>query len=554
MAMTDAMEDVNYDTVDFNQWEYSENNFDSYDASLRRHPSYMTEGHYVYHLYRDDDGKLAFVKDSNGEALCSPRPLQHLCQYLVVTAPERLEYLKLHTLPCDLYPCLMSEAILQRQLKTVSFLVATWPFHLLHVQSVIPKEELLGDDFLTVPLEDGECMSLLDGIALGLLNRRPHCKLTCLNLTGFRHDRRLCKEVLRFPIVWMKPSERQSGYLHSTLRKILEISKEKVQRYLNRISCIYSNLDLLVRHGHQFGPVTIVLDCKLTVDDVPIGLALQGHTPFRYVCQKAWLEVLQDVCLPVSVLSKVLEPKYLTHIEVEDSQVCSDLTRWKDLLNGLSTLQELSCLSLPNSVHVTLMPTAAVHIGRLLGCFKNLKKLSLSSCTLRDCLETLLQHLKGPLLYLNLRDCRLSSDDLRALLMWQGLATLRELNLSRNSLGALSSLITCLLERMEHIACFSVSYCSLPLEAVRDIVRHCMDCSSLKVLCVQSFIPPPLHELRGILEDCANIPTLQKCLLLPEAYAFPGTHISQRADNHGRTVLQCAHYLYQLGRSDIEIE
>ncbi|RUS75842.1 hypothetical protein EGW08_016400 [Elysia chlorotica] len=200
------------------------------------------------------------------------------------------------------------------------------------------------------------------------------------------------------------------------------------------------------------------------------------------------------------------------------------------------------------------MPTAAAHIGRLLGCFKNLKKLSLSSCTLRDCLETLLLHLKGPLLYLNLRDCRLSSSDLRAILTWQGLTTLRELNLSRNSLGALSGLITCLLERMQHISCFSVSYCSLPLESVRDIVRHCMDCSSLKVLCVQSFIPPPLHELRGILEDCANIPTLQKCLLLPEAYAFPGTHISQRADNHGRTVLQCADYLYQLGRSDIDIE
>ncbi|RUS75841.1 hypothetical protein EGW08_016399 [Elysia chlorotica] len=242
MAMTDAMENVDYDTVDFNQWEYSENNFDSYEASLRRHPPYLTEAHYVYHLYRDDDGKLAFVKDGNGEALCSPRQ-----------ATRRLEYLKLHTLPCNLYPCLMAEAIQQRQLKTVSFLVATWPFHLLHVQSVIPKEELLGDDFLTVPLEDGDCMSLLDGIALGLLNRRPHCKLSCLNLTGFRHDRRLCKEVLRFPIVWMKPSDRQSGYLHSTLRKILEISKEKVERYLNRISCIYSNLDLLVRHGHHFG-------------------------------------------------------------------------------------------------------------------------------------------------------------------------------------------------------------------------------------------------------------------------------------------------------------
>ena len=75
----------------------------------------------------------------------------------------------------------------------------------------------------------------------------------------------------------------------------------------------------------------------------------------------------------------------------------------------------------------------------------HLFQLSLSSCTLRDCLESLLQPLKGPLLYLNLRDCRLSSTDLRTLLSWQGLTTLRELNLSRNSLGALSSLVSSIL-------------------------------------------------------------------------------------------------------------
>lgn len=71
MAMTDSMDEVDYVTVDFNQLE--DNNFDSYAASIRRHPPWLTEGHFIYHLYRDAEGKLVFVKDRQGEPLCSPR-------------------------------------------------------------------------------------------------------------------------------------------------------------------------------------------------------------------------------------------------------------------------------------------------------------------------------------------------------------------------------------------------------------------------------------------------------------------------------------------------
>ncbi|CAL1528753.1 unnamed protein product [Lymnaea stagnalis] len=554
MAMTDAMDETDYSAVDFNQLEDSVNNFDSYDASMRRHPPWLTEGHFVYHLLRDGDGKLGFVKDGQGEPICSPRKLQDLCQYEMVSQSRRLESLKLNSLPSDLYPCLMTEAILQKQLKSIAYLISTWPFPLLHIQSLIPDEELVCNDYLTLALENGEGMSLMDSFALGLLSLKPHSRLKCVNFTGFRHDRRLCRELMRLPIVWMRPGDRQSGYLHSLLRKTLAISKDKVQRYLNRISCIYSNIDLLVRHGHMFGPVTIALDCKLTIDDVPIGLALQGHSPFRYVCQRAWLEVLPDVCLPVSLINKVLEPRYLTHIEIEDSEVCSDPCRWECLLEGLSQLSELQCLSLPNSIHVTLLPTALSQLCAVFKSLSNLRKLNLASCTLKDSLDSLLSYLTCSLTYLNLRDCRLTPSDIRSLLVWSKLSSLRELNLSRNNLSSLSPLIANMLVRMELITCFSVSFCSLTLEGIRHIVRHCMDCSYLKVLCVQSFIPPPSYEVRGILEDCANISTLQKCVLLPEAYAFPGTHISQRADNHSRTVILCSQYLDQLGRSDIELE
>ncbi|KAH9515162.1 hypothetical protein Btru_019382 [Bulinus truncatus] len=554
MAMTDAMDETDYSLVNFNKLTDGSHSFDSYDASLRRHPPWLTQGHFVYHLYRDGDGRLEFLKDRHGEPICSPRRLQDLCQFEMVSFPRLLQSLKLNSLPSDLYPSLITEAILQRQLRSIAYLISTWPFSHLHLQKVVPIEEMICNDYLTLPTEGVEGMSLMDSISIGLLSLKPHAKLKCINFTGFMHDRRLCRELLRLPIVWMKPVDRQSGYLHSLLRKTLAISKDKVQRYLNRISCIYSNIDLLVCHGHKFGPVTIALDCKLTIDDVPIGLALQDHSPFRYVCQRAWLEVVPDVSLPVSVINKVLEPRFLTHIEIEDSGICSEPTRWENLLEGLSQLSELQCLSLPNTVHVPQLPNAMWQLSSVLNNLVNLRKLNLASCTLRDSLETFFTSFTRDLTYLNLRDCRLTQSDIGALMDMCQLSDLKELNLSRNNLATHSSMVVDMLTRMKHITCFSVSFCSLSVEEIRYVVRHCMDCGHLKVLCVQSFIPPPIYEVKEILEDCANISTLQKCVVLPDAYAFPGTHISQRADNHRRTVSLCSQYLNELGRSDIELE
>lgn len=47
----------------------------------------------------------------------------------------------------------------------------------------------------------------------------------------------------------------------------------------------------------------------MTLDDVPIGLALQEGTPFRFACQRLWVEHISDVCLPLNVLNRVLEPR-----------------------------------------------------------------------------------------------------------------------------------------------------------------------------------------------------------------------------------------------------
>ena len=57
------------------------------------------------------------------------------------------------------------------------------------------------------------------------------------------------------------------------------------------------------------GPITIAFDCKVTLDDVPIGLALQSETPFRYKCQRVWTEPIAEVAVPLAVIHQILDPR-----------------------------------------------------------------------------------------------------------------------------------------------------------------------------------------------------------------------------------------------------
>ncbi|XP_046366340.1 leucine-rich repeat-containing protein 14-like [Haliotis rufescens] len=543
MSLTDVMEDVDYKRKNFNR-----------DDVLYRHPLHMTEAHFVYHLSRDPEGHLTCNKDGNGEFICSPRHLKQLCMHRLVINPARMQKFKYHELPHDIYPALLSEAIFQRELQAITFFVSTWPHKVLDIQSIVPQEDILRSGYLTRPVEGQGSMSLVDSVIMGLLNIKPHAKLQTVNFIGFKNDRKLCRELTRLPMLWLNPSDRQAGYIHSLLRRSINLSKDKVQRYLNRIGCIYSLLDPCFRHGNKIGPITILIDCKITLDDVPIGLALQYETPFRFACKRLWMEPILEVVLPPNVINRVLDPRHITHFELTDENLCSDLTKFDLVLEGLLLLPGLQALSLHNSLHTNLHGNAAYELNQTLQQMNQLRKLNFSSCTLRDNLDTLLSNLAMPLIYLNLRDCRLTTMDMQFLYQWQPIEGLQELNLSRNNLKAVALLTVGFLQKMPKIACFSVSYCCFSPIALKQVTRRCVDCSHLKIIGLQAFTPPPLPDLREMLEDCANIPTLQRCSLLPEAYAFPGCNEVMRAANREGILNICCQLLDEMGRTDIELE
>ena len=155
--------------------------------------------------------------------------------------------------------------------------------------------------------------------------------------------------------------------------------------------------------------------------------------------------------------------------------------KWRLLLDIVPDMRNLVALSLPNSVDVNINQSMIGDLNELLKKLKHLRRIDLSYCDLHGSLGMILDGLRQPLEYLNLKDCRLTEHDLYQLVNWRPVAALREVNLSCNNLKFLGNAVLCLLEKMPNIACVSVSYCSLSVHCQVLIARACKECSRLKV-------------------------------------------------------------------------
>ncbi|XP_013385745.1 uncharacterized protein LOC106155432, partial [Lingula anatina] len=242
MSVTSAM-----DVIDYEVWNFN------YDPHLFRHPLWMTSNHLKYRLYRDNLGVMHCLKDGEGRYIKSPRSLSDVCIYDIVCNLDILRQMQDPYLPLDLYPRLLSEAIYQRELHAIEYLIATWPQSVLKLYDVVPLEDQIEHDYLTTPIDGNEGTNLLDCIMLGLLNRQPQAMMQVIDFTGFEKDRKLCRELSRLPVLWMEPEDRTVNMLYDYMYPTYEIAKDKIQRYLNRISVIYHQFDNEFKHGTKMG-------------------------------------------------------------------------------------------------------------------------------------------------------------------------------------------------------------------------------------------------------------------------------------------------------------
>jgi hypothetical protein len=119
--------------------------------------------------------------------LCLDRKLRSICIYRLVTdlAANVLSRANSQLLPTNVYPLLLTEAIFVREPLAIEWLVSTWPMKILRIYEVLPLEDTLEDDYLTLPFDGNEEVSLVDCFVLGLLKLRSESNLKLVDFTKF---------------------------------------------------------------------------------------------------------------------------------------------------------------------------------------------------------------------------------------------------------------------------------------------------------------------------------------------------------------------------------
>lgn len=123
--------------------------------------------------------------------LCLNRKLRSICIYRLATdlAASVLSKTNSQLLPTNVYPLLLTEAIFVREPLAIEWLVSTWPMKILRVYEVLPLEDTLEDDYLTLPFDGNEEVSLVDCFVLGLLKLRSESNLKLVDFTKFEKGR-----------------------------------------------------------------------------------------------------------------------------------------------------------------------------------------------------------------------------------------------------------------------------------------------------------------------------------------------------------------------------
>jgi hypothetical protein len=225
------------------------------------------------------------------------------------------------------------------------------------------------------------------------------------------------------------------------------------------------------------------------------------------------------------------------------------------------------------------MNEVCTRINKTLRRSFKLKKIDLSFNYLRSRLFSLMRGLFQPLEYLNLQDCRLDSTDIAYLnttSMLQTLGSCKELNLGMNDFSQSYSNVFNIIANCTQLNCLSISYCQIPIEYIcQHLVGRVFlntpqqkkssssfnameedddkdNFTKLKVIYLQPFTPPKMHEIIDIIHSFSLITSLEKMCFLPSLYAFPGANDIEREINAIKVIQICSSIFQAKGRSDIE--
>ena len=205
-----------------------------------------------------------------------------------------------------------------------------------------------------------------------------------------------------------------------------------------------------------------------------------------------------------------------------------------------------------------------MRLNKILRRSYKLKKIDLSFNFLRSRLFSLLHGLVQSVEYLNLQDCRLDSTDIAFIntsCILKCLRSCKELNLSMNDFSQSYSIVFNIISNCIQLNCLSISYSQIPYEVIcqslvnETILKNQNDAnlfSKLKMVYIQPFTPPKMHEIIDIIHSFSLIKSLQKIFFLPSLYAFSGTNDFEREISAMKIIRICSNIFESKGRNDIE--
>lgn len=545
-------------------------------------PLELTTQSQVYSLCINEKGYRQFVyDDSTGKPVATPRSLLMLCVNKIINDDQLLKKLNNQNVSANIFNLVFREAILFSEFSLIAHLISIWPSSYLKLSDLI-SSEIINADSLSKPMFS--CgPTVLDYVLLGILISRPCSRLVTIDFTGFHRDLKLTREISHLSLLWLKPENRNFQNIHEKIKSYCYFEKNSLIRYLENFNEIYQEYDRLIQHENNYTERHLIIDCHINCEDVTLGLAMQYFTPFRFHARKVWCSygfLESEYSFKNYDLLSLINPNIITHICIKDLFMIETPTDIIYLCSVFEKLNNLIALSLirvlnfyPSNYSNEEINQVCFRINRTLRRSYKLRKIDLSFNFLRTRLFSLLRGLVQPLDYLNLQDCRLDSADISFLNtqpMLKVLRTVKELNLSMNDFSQSHSIVSNIISNCTHLNCLSISYCQIPIDVIcQNLVGSILldnnnnntadnndesvtKFSKLKVIYIQPFTPPKMHEIMDIIHSFSRIKSLEKFCFLPSLYAFPGTNDYEREKSATKIIQICSSILESKGRSDIE--
>lgn len=448
------------------------------------------------------------------------------------------------SLPLHMVVMLLRVAIEKQQNAAISNVISAWPFPTLCLREVLCTTGSKSTDIFQ------EEMNVDILVFRGLLRRRKCCKMTCLDLRGFKLNKGFSMLIVQlWPLISLPKRAlvninvlTQAATKQAAMNIIALKQKEAASQFAFMLGSKITSLLARCRDFHINIPKGQELMVKIDSlsfclgdtlsQDYFIANCLRHITPLKLQVSQLFFRSSLATRMDSDL---VLSPTYV--LNCHDTQFLDGISlrsmeegNFKTFAPTLYKFQNLQAIELQDcNIYLQNGRTRSKTEDRkalctFLASFPLLCRLDLGYNYLQGCLGEVLDSIFRPLHFLSLRGCDLNVADLEALAASKHAPELLELNLSKaivNTgrdfvLGEVSVAplaMVRMLKSFPKLAVLNLSQNTFPDHQIKelcDVLRNHL--KQLKVLDMAAVVMTSQHQ-EDICMACAAIPSFQKILI-----------------------------------------